>query len=154
MYEILFQKLSSYYLNDISDAPSNNPRYIAVDGVYNNDHNHQEVMNLGFYDMVNDIPIDITSFGTEGKNKEIKSVTEYISANIDNFRNTILVCDRGYHSHNFLRFLDENGLKFIIRIKYEGDNLIKGNPLLFSFLQKRKERGLRITIQSSIFGKR
>jgi hypothetical protein len=129
VYESMFRNIATYYINISSNALSNTPSYIAVDGTYNNDYKHNEVMNLGLYDMFNDIPIDISSFGIDGKNQEIKSATAYISGHIDDFKNAIFVGDRGYFSYNFLEFLDDNDLKFIVRVRGDGDNLIKKNPL-------------------------
>lgn len=88
-----------------------------------------EILNIGIFDISNGIPIDIKSYGKENKNKEILSLTSYIKDNIDIFKNCIIVADRGYFSYEFLQFLIDNNIKFIIRIKKNGDNLDSKNVL-------------------------
>src|SRR5206468_1925071 len=78
LLKLLLDKLSTYY-NSINNNIFRNT-IIAIDGTYNNNNNnHEEILNMGFYDIGNFVPppIDIRSFGKEGKNREIKSATEY-----------------------------------------------------------------------------
>jgi len=124
MYTNLFCAIYNYY-NHLYN-PDNNGNLIGIDGTYNNDINNNEALNMGFYDISNNIPIDIKSYGIGGKNNEIKSSTDYIKNHIDVFKNNIIVADRGYFSYEFLNFLINNNLKFIIRVKGQGTNL---NPL-------------------------
>lgn len=120
-YINIFQKIKEYY--NCNYNQENNLSLIAIDGTYNNDQKCNEMLNMGFYDISNGIPIDIKLYGTENKNKEISSATNYITSNINHFKNNIIVCDRGYYSYNFLNFLIDNDLKFIIRAKGNADNL-------------------------------
>lgn len=123
VYENLLQQLISYY-NDLI-VPSVEPKIVAIDGTYSNDINHNELMSIGFFDIGNQIPVDLKCYGIEGKNKEIKYSIEYITNNLDKFRNTIIICDRLYFCYKFIDLLIENNIKFIIRTKGEGKNLDK-----------------------------
>jgi len=127
MYSNILKKLTEYYNCNFNNT--NNNKLIAIDGTYNNDTNMNEILNMGFYDVSNGIPIDITSYGVENKNKEIQSASNYIKNNIDKFKNNIIVGYRGYYSYDFMKFLIDNDLKFIIRAKEKAENLIKTNKL-------------------------
>jgi hypothetical protein len=82
-----------------------------------------EILNMGIFNVTDGIPIDLKSYGKENKNKEISCTTNYITTRLDIFKHSIIVCDRGYFSYDFLNFLISNNLKFIIRVKGNGDNL-------------------------------
>lgn len=122
MYNSILCKLKECYTDNFIEGIL---KLVGIDGTYNNDNERNELLNMGFYDITNGIPIELKSFGKENKNKEIKSATDYIKANLDIFKNTIIVGDRGYFSYAFLNFLIVNDLKFIIRIK---GNAEKFNP--------------------------
>src|SRR5919109_319573 len=77
----------------------------------------------GFDCKERNIPIDIESFGREGKNKEVKSATSYIKKNVSKFKNTIIIGDRAYFCYEFMKFLDKNGIYFIIRSKGNANKL-------------------------------
>lgn len=96
---------------------------VGIDGTYNNDIDMTEMLNMGFYDITNGVPIDIKSYGNENKNREIYSATDYITKNKEKFKNVIIVADRAYFSYDFIKFLIANNIKFIIRVKGEGENL-------------------------------
>jgi hypothetical protein len=134
-YEYLLNTISSFYnnylntINDVSDY-----EYIAIDGVYNTCCDRKPMLNIGIFNVTNNVPIDITYEGNNNRNKEVKCFTQYIKdkilTNIDKFSNVIFVADRGYHSYEFLNFLIDNNLKFIIRVKGTGDNLNPRKKLL------------------------
>lgn len=107
----------------------NDLKMIAVDGTYNNDIKMKEVLNMGFFDITNNIPIELKSYGNKNKNREISSTIDFIKKNINIFKNSIIVGDRGYFSYEFLNFLINNNLKFIIRVKGKGENLNQNNVL-------------------------
>ena len=120
-YLNIFHKIRSYYNCNYNNE--NGVKLIGIDGTYNNNVNMDEVLNMGFYDITNGVPIDIKSYGHENKNREISSAINYINNNLDMFKNNIIVGDRGYFSYEFLNFLITNNIKFIIRTKGEADNL-------------------------------
>lgn len=76
-----------------------------------------DCLNLGLYDITNDLPIDIKCYGNKNKNKEVFVATDYIKNNINKFKDAIIVVDRAYFSYDFMDFLIKNNLKFIIRAK-------------------------------------
>jgi len=120
-YLNIFHKIRSYYNSNYNEI--NNFKLIGIDGTYNNNVNMNEMLNMGFYDISNGIPIDIQSYGRENKNKEIDSAISYINNNMDLFKNNIIVADRAYFSYVFLNFLITNNIKFIVRVKGDADNL-------------------------------
>lgn len=121
IYENIFHKIHDHYnckyIND------NDIKLIAIDGTYNNDIQMNERLNMGFYNVSEGIPIDLVSYGKENKNREIHSTTDYIMKNYELFKNHIIVGDRGYFSYDFMKFLIDNKLQFIIRTKGEAKNL-------------------------------
>ena len=101
---------------------------ISIDGVYSNTnvlHNGtiETSMSLGFYDNSNGIPLDIHFTGVGKKNNECLSLKEYIVANIDQFKNKTIICDRAYYCYNFFNFLVENNINFIIRVRDKADEV-------------------------------
>lgn len=124
IYENILNKIMELY-NSLYN--SDKTKIIAIDGTYSNDYITKRSLNMGFYDIGNNVPIDVKLYGKENNNKEIKCSINYIKQNINIFKNNILVCDRGYYSYNFLNFLIENNIKFIVRAKGNANNLINGN---------------------------
>jgi len=123
-YENLLDKLKTFYFNNISSSSKNKYAIISIDGTYNNDHKHREILNMGFFDSTNSIPINLISCKNGSKNKEILYATKYISSHLNEFTNKVLVFDRFYSSFDFIRFLIKNKLKFIIR---QRNNTVKSN---------------------------
>lgn len=72
-YEDLFNKITTLYSNLINKPT----KFIAVDGTFNNTNilnkkgNLETTLNMGFFDIENNIPIDLTINGCESKNYEI-----------------------------------------------------------------------------------
>lgn len=101
--------------------------YLAVDGVYNSSGDRKPMLNIGTFNINDNIPVNITYDGNKNIGKEIKCFTNYLKEEIKNnpdaFNNVVFVADRGYHSYDFLKFLIDNNMKFIIRVKGTGDNL-------------------------------
>lgn len=123
-YENLLNKLKTFYSHHISSSSKHTFAIVSVDGTYNNDHNHKEILNMGFFDSTNSVPINLISCKNGSKNKEIFYATKYIASHLTEFKNKILVFDRFYSSFDFIRFLINNKLKFIIR---QRNNTIKSN---------------------------
>ena len=104
-YKSLFYKIRDLY-ND--NFKSNDYNLIAVDGTYNNTNVNnikgklETSLNMGFYNINECIPIDITFCNQENKNKEILQLKKYISNdNLKHLNNIILVLDRAYYSSLF-----------------------------------------------------
>jgi hypothetical protein len=128
IYNDIFNKLTSLYKELINQ----NTTYLAVDGTYNNTkHKNQKgiletSLNLGFFDINNNIPYDLTFEGSENKNKEVYCLKQYILNNkID--KNLIYVLDRAYCSYELIDFLNYNKLNFVIRFRNNCKNFNKIN---------------------------
>lgn len=117
-YENIFFKTREFY-----DLNFNTKNYfIAIDGVYSNtnvlhDGKIETSMSLGFFDIDNKLPIDIHFTGVGKKNNECLCLTNYITENLSLFKNKIIICDRAYFCYSFFKFLNDNNIKFIIRIR-------------------------------------
>ena len=119
LYYNLFNKIKKNY----NDLFKNTLNYdiIAVDGTYNNTNIKnikgclETNLNMGYYNVTKNIPIDITYCGEENKNREILQLKKYINSN--KLKNVILVLDRAYFSYDFINFLDTQNLKYVIRVR-------------------------------------
>jgi hypothetical protein len=74
-YKNIFNKIYNYYS---SLNHSKAPKLIAIDGTYNNDINMKDNLNVGFFDVTNNVPVEVISYGHKNKNKEIKCAIKYI----------------------------------------------------------------------------
>jgi hypothetical protein len=126
-YKNLLKRVCCYHNRNCTDETG--IKLIGIDGTYNNDSSMNEMLNMGFFDITNNIPIDIKSYGNENKNKEVSSSIDYIKENIDIFKNNIIVGDRAYFSYDFFNFLINNDIKFAIRARGEAKNLDPKNIL-------------------------
>jgi len=97
--------------------------FMAVDGTYSNGINYENSLTLGFFDVLNDIPIDLTYFGNNSKNKEVQKLKVFIEDNLNVFKNKVLILDRCYFCYYLMHFLINNNIKFIIRCKGNCQNL-------------------------------
>lgn len=97
--------------------------FLAVDGVYNTSLDRKPMLNLGIYDIDNNVPINLSYLGNKNRNKEAKCFTDELKTNPEKFKKYIFVCDRGYFKYDLLKFMVENGIKFIVRVKGSGNNL-------------------------------
>jgi len=139
IYKSLFYKVRDlYYLNFKTD----NFNLIAVDGTYNNTnvnnikHKLETSLNMGYYNINECIPIDITFCNQENKNKEILQLKKYITDdNFKNMNNIILVLDRAYYSYGLINFLESHNFNYVIRIK-NNCTLIKNNELIKNKINK------------------
>lgn len=157
-YSNVFNKISKFF--NSFNKNNSQIRGISIDGVYNNDHYMNEMLNMGFFDLLEGIPIDIQSFGKENKNNEIRCAISYIKKHINVFKNNIIIADRAYFSYDFLNFLIKNDIKFIIRAKWDAKSLdssvrLKCNAKNYdSILNVRKNAKIvkyTNTIQKKIF---
>ena len=119
IYKNILSDTTDYYNKNY--CTNTNHKIIAIDGTYNNNHQIDDILNIGFFNVSDNISIDIISCGKEGKNKELKFAKKYIEENINLFENNIIVLDRLYFSYKFLNFLEDNNLKYITRVKGKGD---------------------------------
>jgi hypothetical protein len=153
-YEFLNTTISNLSYDFVKNINKNEKTYLAIDGTNTNDIKQNVVLNMGYYDITNDIAFDLTYSGTENRNKEVKETIKYIKKNIDYFKNTILVCDRFYFSYDFFNFLNEHNIQYIIRCKGEAKNLDKNNKLKKNkqtdFLEKIRKNTIIINYTNPI----
>ena len=101
--------------NSVCKESENNKILLAVDGTNNRNNDHKIMLNLGYYDITNDIPISIDVHGTENRNKEVSTLIDTIIKCPDRFKNVIVVGDRGYFSYKLMTFLVDHKIDFVIR---------------------------------------
>ena len=125
LYKDIFNKTKNFH----DELCNSNNSIIVIDGVYSNTNLNQNgkvetAMNLGFYDNVNCVPIDIHFTGEGKKNNECLSLKDYISNHLDQFKGKLIICDRAYYCYEFFNFLVDNNINFIIRLRDKADETV------------------------------
>ena len=152
-YKNLFYKVAHFYNDNFKIK--NQINLVAVDGTYNNTNIHnikgnlETSLNMGFYNINECIPIDITFCNQENKNKEILQLKKYIiNKNFKHLNNIVLVLDRAYYSFDLINFLDAHNFNYVIRIK-NNCTLIKNKDLIKNKIDKHNNIRI-ITYKDSI----
>lgn len=122
-YENLNNDISKICNKYIKINNKNKYTFMAIDGTYSNGENHLNSLNMGYFDVINDIPIEIDLKGTESKNKEVDELVNKINSDLPFFKNKVIIVDRLYFCYKFIHFLIQNNIKFIIRCKGDCKNL-------------------------------
>lgn len=124
-YINIFHKLNTYYNKTFN---LDNIIVIGIDGnPFKRNNKNNQILNMGYYDITNGIPIDLKAHGKKNKNKEVKLSIEYIKKHSDIFKDTIIVADRAYFTYDLMDYLCNNNFKFVIRAKGEALNLDPNN---------------------------
>ena len=118
----IYKNIYNYLLVEFDKIFKFNNKIIIIDGTYSNTnikHNGdiETSMSLIFYDPDNSLSLDVNFTGGDKKNNEKIKLQEYILNNIDKFKNKTIILDRAYHCYDFFKFLNNNDIKFIIRMK-------------------------------------
>jgi hypothetical protein len=121
IYKDIF--LDTVHLFNNIYKPKNNknkdPLIIAVDGTYTNKYDknrdYKEVLNMGYFNISDGVPIDLIYEGSEKKNGELRRFMKYIDDN--KLTNFILVADRAYFSYEFIDFLEDRNISYIIPLR-------------------------------------
>ena len=128
-YNDLYRKVSGCY-KKLMNIDVTKPFTFAVDGTFNNTNSKNKKdlletsLNMGYYDITNDLPIELNLEGSKNKNNELHILKKYITkSNIP--INSIIVLDRAYCSYDFINFLIKKKLKFIIRFRNNCKNFDK-----------------------------
>ena len=130
----VYHKLNNVIKNNFIDKNKNS--IISVDGTYTNTNVKnikgylETSLNMGFFDVTNDIPIELIFKGEESKNNEIKALENYILNNKNKLNNTIFVLDRAYCSYKFIEFCFKNKIKYVIRFRNNCNNIPKNNRII------------------------
>ena len=128
-YKGMFAKVANLY-KKLMLIDDNEFKEIATDGVFNNTNilnkkdNLETTLNLGYYDITNDIPIDITFEGDKKKKFELDILKTYLNDNNIN-NNCVLILDRLYCSYDIVNYLLKNNYKFVIRFRNNCKNYDK-----------------------------
>lgn len=133
LYEDLFKQIKDLYGKEFSDKDYLKKKklncvqlldykIIATDGTYGNTNTSMKKeletsLNMVYYDISNGIPIDLTFEGSQNKNKEIDCLIKYIKNKGEELKNVIFVLDRAYFKYELFKMLNENGFKYVIRIR-------------------------------------
>lgn len=153
IYNDIFNKVKNLHTELFSDDKQKKfLKRIAIDGTYNNTNIHnikgilETSLNLGFFDIDEEIPIDLTFEGLK-INSEITCLTNYIKNNKDKFNNIILILDRGYCSNKLIRLLNNNNIKFICRFRnnYSNDKIVNNIRVIdFKIIHQEKVKNNEI----------
>ena len=69
-----------------------------------------------YYDVSNNVPIDI-NFKMNNCNNEVKLAQKWLNEYKNINKEFIIVADRAYFKYDFFKFLIDNDIKFVIRIR-------------------------------------
>jgi hypothetical protein len=160
-YKYIFTCIKKLYNEKIKDK--NKIDIIAVDGTYINNNlfldNTKNKTNkntletslcMGYYNVDDNIPIDLSFRGSKNKNNEIRELKKWITLN--KIKNIIIVADRAYFSYELYKFLDLNNIKYVIRIKENSQirGNIKKNNINKKLIEDLKSNNRVITYDISI----
>mgnify|MGYP000732890977 FL=1 len=142
-YQNIYEGLNTIIKKNFSDGKD---IVYSVDGTYNNTNvkNNkgylETSLNMGFFDVTNDVPVELIfkggtgGVGCEGgwgsggiKNKELDALKKYILDNKKYLGNVIFVLDRAYCSYEFINFCCVNGIKYVIRFRNNCKNISEEN---------------------------
>ena len=127
VYKHLFDDVVNLHKKICCSNDVNKISIIAVDGTYGNtniDNKSGQLetsLSMGYYDVTNNIPINLEFKGALNKNKELLQLVEYIKEH--KLTNVILVLDRAYFKYEFFNDLIKNNIKFVIRCKNNAEIL-------------------------------
>ncbi len=74
--------------------------------------NKTYVLNMGYYDVNNDVPIDLTFNNSTNRNKEVNQLIKHITDNSPQPTNTVIICDLLYFTYKLLHFLDKHKIYY------------------------------------------
>lgn len=109
-YYDVYKKLNNIIIKHFYNKRKNT--VISVDGTYNNTNVKnikgylETSLNMGFFNVNDDVSVELIFEGQESKNKEIESLEKFILKNKNNykFNKIIFVLDRAYCSYKFIDF--------------------------------------------------
>ena len=142
-------------LTDIKNLHSkindnNNKSIIAIDGTYGNTNikrkkgKLQTTLFMCYYDVSNNVPIDI-NFKMNNCNNEVKLAQKWLNEYKNINKEFIIVADRAYFKYDFFKFLIDNDIKFVIRIR---NNAKKIKNLNCRYLEKS------FSLEKQVFNKK
>ena len=124
LYKNLYEDVKNVHKKIINEHEL---RCIPVDGTYghteinNSPGKLQTSLSLGLFDATHNVPVELKFYGHLSKNKEVSKFIEYVKEH--KFNNVVFVCDRAYFNYEEMKYLNENNMNFVIRIKDNADIL-------------------------------
>lgn len=128
-YTDLFKNIYEVHIKLFNN--NDKKKVVAVDGTYNNTNIYnvkqflETSLNMGFYNITDDIPFDLSFCSLKNKNREGKQLIEFIDKNKKYFKNIILVADRGYCSYDLINLFNKYKIKYVIRFRNNCKNFNK-----------------------------
>lgn len=128
-YNFLYKQIYECY-KKLMCVDKKKPIILAVDGTFNNININnkkdelQTALNMCYYDVTNDCPIEINLEGIKKKNNELNLFKKYIK-NTNIPKKSIIILDRAYCSYELIDFLNKNKFKFIVRFRNNCKNFNK-----------------------------
>lgn len=123
-YENILKDIKSLH----SKINNNNDSLLAIDGTYGNTNikrkkgKLQTTLFMCYYDVSNNVPIDI-NFKMNNCNNEVKLAQKWLNEYKNINKEFIIVADRAYFKYDFFKFLIDNNIKFVIRIRNNAKNI-------------------------------
>lgn len=128
VYKYIRNDLRSIHINNFAVKSAEN--VLAIDAVTNNTNidcpknTCQTSLNMGYFDVTNGVPVDFTIHISK-KNNEVNYFKEHIQTLLNksifgkkiNTNAIIIVADRAYFCYDLFDYLDNLGVKFVIRIR-------------------------------------
>jgi len=114
VFKSLSRDIINIYNQNFNNNNNNKLIKVAVDGVYNNHKDNTFCLNMGYLNIDNNAPIDIT-INEKHKNGEVNQFIKYISENKEKFKNVIIIADRLYSSYKLINYL----IEIILNLWYE-----------------------------------
>jgi len=167
-YKYIFTSIKKLYNEQIKDK--NKMNIIAVDGTYinnnlfldnykNNTHKNtlETSLCMGYYDIDNNIPLELSFRGGKNKNNELRELKKWIISNKIN--NITIVADRAYFSYELYKFLDSHNIKYIIRIKENAqiktkiNNNNQNKQLIIDLKEKNRLVTYEISVDKQVYDK-
>ena len=127
--------------------------FVAVDGSYNMDNQKNVMLNMGYYNIKNKIPLDLTCDGTENRNREVQTLLQSLKDNPTKYTNYILIGDRAYFSYELIDFLIKNNIKFIIRARGNATNLESDKNTNNKKITEELRNNIRIIHYTDVYNK-
>lgn len=125
-YENIFKDIKN--LHSKINNNNNNDSLLAIDGTYGNTNikrkkgKIQTTLFMCYYDVSNNVPIDI-NFKMNNCNNEVKLAQKWLNEYKNINKEFIIVADRAYFKYDFFKFLIDNNIKFVIRIRNNAKNI-------------------------------
>lgn len=105
------------------------PNIWAGDGMNTLDSNFNVALNMGLYDVTNEMPVNLTFDGSDQRNCEVKLTRKYVTEHLDELKNIILLLDAFYYNTDLIELLIQNNIYFVIHGHKNSDNYDINKPI-------------------------